>query len=292
MTNFNELAAFVIVVREGSFTRAAAQLGVSPSALSHSMRHLEEQLGIKLLNRTTRSVAPTEAGERLYQSISSQFAHIEDGLSTLQEMRGRVSGRVRISATEHSFNSVIWPKLSPVLHHYPDIQIEITGDYRFTDIVAERYDIGVRLGDDIEKDMIAVRIAPDMRMTVVGSPRYLECHGIPQHPQDLLQHVCIRLRLPTYGGLLPWEFMVDGRLQSMKVEGSLIFSTSSMVVQAVRDDHGLAWGPVAGVQADIDAGRLIPVLEDYAATFTGYHLYYTSRNVSPAIKVVIDALRL
>lgn len=291
MTNFNELSAFVIVVREGSFTRAAAQLQLSPSALSHSMRNLEERLGIKLLNRTTRSISPTEAGDRLYQSIASQFQGIEEGLSTIHSMRDKVSGKVRISATETSFNSIIWPKLSKVLHQYPDIQIEINSDYRFTNIVAERYDIGVRLGDDIEKDMIAVRIAPDMRMVVVASPDYLSKHSAPQTPQQLVQHQCICLRLPTYGGLLPWEFMMSGRLQNIKVSGSLIFNTSSMVLQAAIDHYGLAWVPENIAQPYLDDHRLVRVLDDYAASFTGYHLYYPSRNASPAIKVIVDALR-
>ena len=292
MTNFNELAAFVIVVREGSFTRAAAQLRLSPSALSHSMRNLEERLTIKLLNRTTRSVSPTEAGERLYQSIATQFQGIEDGLTTINEMRDKVSGKVRISATESSFNSIIWPKLSKVLHQYPDIQIEINSDYRFTNIVAERYDIGVRLGDDVEKDMIAVRIASDMKMVVVGSPHYLNTLKAPQIPQQLIHHQCICLRLPTYGGLLPWEFMMNGRLQNIKVTGSLIFNTSSMVLQAAVDGYGLAWLPENIAEPYIDDHRLVSVLDDYAASFTGYHLYYATRNASPAIKVIVEALRL
>ena len=199
---------------------------------------------------------------------------------------------MRISATESSFYSILWPKLSKVLHQYPDIQLEISSDYRFTDIVAERYDIGVRLGDDVEKDMIAVRIAADMRMLVVASPRYLAKHGIPYSPQDLASHQCICLRLPTYGGLLPWEFMQHGRLQAMKVRGKLVFNTSSMVLQAAMDDYGLAWLPQSTVQSHVDEQRLVSVLDDYTASFTGYHLYYASRNASPAIRVIVDALRL
>lgn len=292
MPRFDDLAAFAAVVRAGSFTRAAAQLQVSQSALSQTVRALELRLDLKLLNRTTRSVSTTEAGERLYQTVGPRFADIESELAVLREMRGKPAGTVRITATEHAVRSLIWPRLLPLLVAYPDIKLEISSDNRFTDIVAERFDIGVRLGADVAKDMIAVRMAPDMKMAVIGTQRYFDRHPAPQKPSDLHGHDCISLRLPTYSGLMPWEFKRRGKVTNIQVAGRLTFNTSYLVLQAVNAGQGLAWVPDDMVRAEIASGQLVPVLEDWAVTFPGYHLYYASRRASPAIALVVEALRL
>jgi DNA-binding transcriptional LysR family regulator len=264
---------------------------VTQSALSQTVRSLERRLDLKLLNRTTRSVSPTEAGERLYQAVGPRFEDIEAELAVLGELRGKPAGTVRITATEHSMRSLIWPRLEPWLPLYPDIKVEISGDNRFTDIVAERFDIGVRLGGDVAKDMIAVRIAPDMRMAVVASPNYFARHPRPSTPQDLTLHDCIGLRLASHGGLLKWEFKRRGRSVNAHVSGRLIFNSSELIVAAALSGHGLAWVPLDTVEEDIAAGRLQPVLDDWAMTFSGYHLYYATRRASPALMLVVDALR-
>ncbi|BDT66666.1 HTH-type transcriptional regulator PgrR [Comamonadaceae bacterium OS-1] len=291
MTRFDDLAAFAAVVRAGSFTRAAAQMGLSQSALSQTVRALETRLDLKLLNRTTRSVAPTEAGERLYQAVGPRFADIERELELLHEMRGKPAGTVRITATEHAVQSLLWPRLEPWLALYPDIQLEISSDNRFTDIVAERFDIGVRLGGDVAKDMIAVRIAPDMQTVVVGTPGYFSRHAPPRTPQDLGHHDCIGRRLPTHSGLMAWEFKKQGKSSSANVSGRLAFNTSELIVAAALAGHGLAWVPSDLVDAHLAAGRLVSVLDDWSATFPGYHLYYASRRSSPALALVVEALR-
>jgi DNA-binding transcriptional LysR family regulator len=291
MARFDDLAAFAAVVREGSFTRAAAQLGVSQSALSQTVRALERRLDLKLLNRTTRSVSPTEAGERLYRTVGPRFADIEAELSGLGELRGKPAGTVRITATEHAARTLVWPRLLPWLPQYPDIRIEISSDNRFTDIVAERFDIGVRLGSDVAKDMIAVRMAPDMRVAVVGSPSYFARYPRPRTPQDLTEHDCIGLRLPTHGGLLNWEFKRRGRSVNAQVTGRLVFNTGDLIVAAALAGLGLVWVPDDLVKEHIAAGRLMSVLDDWAVTYPGYHLYYASRHASPALALVVEALR-
>jgi len=291
MQKFDDLAAFAAVVRERSFTRAAAQLGVSQSALSQTVRALERRVDLKLLHRTTRSVSPTEAGDRLYRAVATRFADIEAELSALGELRGRPAGTVRITASEHAARTLVWPRLEPWLRLFPDIQIELASDNRFTDIVAERYDIGVRLGADVARDMIAVRMAPDLRMAVVGTPAYFRRHAPPRTPQDLLEHDCIRLRLPTHGGMLNWEFKRRGRIVNALVSGRLVFNTTELIVQAVRAGHGLAWVPEDTVEGSIASGQLIPVLEAWRATYPGYHFYYASRRASPAVEIVAGALR-
>ena len=291
MARFDDLAAFASVVRERSFTRAAAQLGVSQPALSQTVRALERRLDLKLLNRTTRSVSPTEAGERLYQTVGPRLADIEAELAVLGEMRGKPAGTVRITATEHAVRTLVWPRLLPWLPRYPDIKVEISSDNRFTDIVAERFDIGVRLGADVAKDMIAMRMAPDMRMAVVGAPDYFARRPRPDAPQDLTEHDCIGLRLPSHGGLLKWEFARRGRSLSAHVSGRLAFNASELIIAAALAGLGLAWAPVDTVDGHIAAGRLVSVLDDWAATFPGYHLYYASRSASPALALVVDALR-
>jgi DNA-binding transcriptional LysR family regulator len=291
MARFDDLAAFSAVVRTGSFTRAAAQLGVSQSALSQTVRALERRLDLKLLNRTTRSVSPTEAGERLYQTVGPRFADIEAELAVLREMRGKPAGLVRITATEHAVRTLVWPRLQAWLPSYPDIRIEISSDNRFTDIVAERFDLGVRLGGDVAKDMIAVRIAPDMRTTVVGSPDYFARHPRPRMPQDLAEHDCIGRRLPTHSGLLNWEFKRRGKSVNAHVSGRLVLNSSELIAAAALAGHGLAWLPDDIVRDYIGAGHLISVLDDWAVTYPGYHLYYASRRASPALALVVDALR-
>ncbi|WP_454738033.1 LysR substrate-binding domain-containing protein [Cupriavidus necator] len=290
--NFNDLLAFVTVAREGSFTRAAAQMGVSQSALSHTIRALEARLGVRLLTRTTRSVSPTEAGERLYQTVAPRFEEIESELAAVAEFRDKPAGTIRITTAEHAANSILWPKLREVLPRYPDIQVEITVDYGLSDIVAQRYDVGVRLGDQVAKDMIAVRIGPDMRMAVVAAPSYFADRAPPRTPQDLAAHNCINLRLPTYGGLLPWDFQKEGHQLNARVEGQWIFNSSTPILRAALAGCGLAFVPDDMAREHLAAGRLVRVLDDWCPTFAGYHLYYPSRRQSSAaMAVVVDALR-
>ena len=290
--NVNDLIAFLAVARERSFTRAAAQLGVSPSALSHTVRGLEERLGLRLLTRSTRSVAPTEAGERLIQSVGPQFDEIEAALGALSALRDKPAGTIRITAGEHAARTVLWPKLEKLLPEYPDIRLEINVDQSLTDIVAHRYDAGVRLGESVAKDMIAVRIGPDMRMAAVGSPSYFARRPPPKTPQDLTDHHCINLRLPTLGGLYAWEFEQGERELKIRVDGQLVFNDVSQIVTAAAAGFGIAYVFEDIVQAHLAEGRLQRVLEDWSPPFPGYHLYYPSRRQSsPAFSVVVDALR-
>ena len=291
MARFDDLAAFATVVRVGSFTRAAAQIGVTQSALSQTVRSLERRLDLKLLNRTTRSLSTTEAGERLYLSVGQRFADIEAELEVLGELRGKPAGSVRITATEHAVRTLLWPRLQPWLPKFPDIKVEISSDNRFIDIVAERFDIGVRLGADVARDMIAVRLAPDMRLVVVGSPDYLERHSRPRTPQDLTEHDCICMRLPSHGGLLPWEFKRRGKTVNAHVNGRLVFNSSDMIVSAALAGQGLAWVRDDAVNGHVAAGRLVSVLDDWSPSFPGYHAYYATRNASPALAAVVEALR-
>lgn len=290
--NFNDLVAFIAVAREGSFTRAAAQLGVSQSALSHTIRTLEERLGVRLLTRTTRSVSTTETGERLLSTIAPQFEEIDAGLAALSELSDKPAGTIRITTAEHAANSVLWPKLNEFVAAYPDIKIEIAIDYGLIDIVERRYDAGVRLGDQVEKDMIAVRISRDLRMAVVGSPAYFSTHSRPQSPQDLAQHNCINLRLPTHGALYAWEFERDGHALKARVDGQWIFNSSSPMLKAALAGYGLAYLPEDMVESHLNEGTLKRVLKSWCPSFPGYHLYYTSRRQSsPAFSLLVEALR-
>lgn len=291
MGRLDDLAAFAAVVQAGSFTRAAAQLGITQSSLSQTIRNLERRLDLKLLNRTTRSVSPTEAGERLFQTVAPRLADIEAELTVLGELRGKPAGLIRITATEHAVNTLVWPRLLPWLLRYPDIKIEVSADNRFTDIVADRFDIGVRLGGDVAKDMIAVRIAPDLRLMVVGAPSYFAAHGRPATPQELERHDCITLRLPTHGGLLGWEFSHDSRTIVSHVSGRLVFNRNDLVLSAAVAGHGLAWLPEDLVRGPVEAGELETCLDDWSMTYPGYHLYYASRRASPALGLVVAALR-
>ena len=290
--DFNHLQVFVLVARERSFTRAALQLGVSQSALSHTIRTLEAKLGVRLLTRSTRGVAPTEAGARLFASLESHYEGIAAGLSLLDAGRDVPAGTIRITTHDHAAKTVLWPRLSPLLARYPDIKLELNIHYGMIDIVAERFDAGVRLGDQVAQDMIAMRIAPDLRMLVVAAPSYLAGRAVPQQPQDLAGHQCINMRLPTYDNVSAWEFMKHGRTLEMRVDGQCIFSTTPQKLDAALEGHGFAWLPEDLVAGHIAAGRLRCVLEDWSPTFPGYHLYYPSRRQpSPAFALVLDALR-
>lgn len=290
--NLNELTAFLAVAREESFTKAAAKLGVSQSALSHTVRALEERLGLRLLTRTTRSVSPTEAGERLLRSVGPRLDEIEAELTALSALREKPAGTIRITAGEHAADAALWPAIAGLLPDYPDIRIEIIVDYGLTDIVAERYDAGVRLGEQVARDMIAVRIGPDMRMAVVGAPAYFARRPKPRTPQDLTAHNCINLRLPTYGGLYAWEFEKAGRELKVRVEGQLVFNTVGLRMNAVLAGLGLAYLPEDQVRTRIASGELVRVLADWCPPFPGYHLYYPSRRqATPAFSLLVDALR-
>ena len=290
--NFNDLLSFMVVARERSFTRAAAQLGVSQSALSHAMRHLEARLDVRLLTRTTRSVVPTEAGEQLLLRLTPHLVEIEQELTALRDRRDRPAGNIRISAGEHAMSAVLWPVLKPFMAHYPDINIEVTVDNGLTDIVDGRFDAGVRLGEQIAKDMIAVRIAPDMQMAVVGSAAYFAQYGVPQTPEQLENHRCINMRLPTLGGLYAWEFEQDGREIRVRVDGQLTLNSLPQRLDAAVAGLGLAYVPQDTVADLVADGQLIRVLESWCPSFEGYHLYYPSRRQhTTAFTLLVEALR-
>lgn len=290
--NLNDLLAFVTVAREGSFTRAGAVLGVSQSALSQAIKALEERLEIRLLNRTTRSVSATPAGERLLQAIGRRFDEIEAELDALTELRDKPAGSVRITSGDHVLRTILLPKLLPVMHRYPDINIEFDVSYGFRDIVADRFDAGVRLGESIDKDMIALPISPKLRMAAVASPAYFENHPIPKIPEDLTRHNCINIRFPS-GGVYVWEFERRDRQVNVRVEAQAIFNTSPHIVLAALEGLGIAFLPEEEFAPHIEEGRLVRVLQDWCPPFSGYHLYYPSRRQhSPAFSLVVDALRM
>jgi DNA-binding transcriptional LysR family regulator len=291
--NLNDLLAFVTVAREGSFTRAGAVLGVSQSALSQAIKALEERLEIRLLTRTTRSVSPTPAGERLLHAIGNRFDEIEAELDALTELRDKPAGSVRITSGDHVLRTILLPKLLPVMHRYPDIHIEFDVSYGFRDIVADRFDAGVRLGESIDKDMVAMPISPKLRMAAVASPSYFEKHPVPKVPGDLTRHNCINIRFPTSGGLYVWEFERRGRQVNVRVDGQAVFNTTPHIVLAALDGLGIAFLPEEEFAPHIEKGRLVRVLQDWCPPFSGYHLYYPSRRQhSPAFALVIDALRM
>jgi DNA-binding transcriptional LysR family regulator len=288
----NGILAFLAVARERSFTRAAANLGISQSALSHSIRGLEERMGLRLLTRTTRSVSTTQAGERLAQSLGPRFDEIEAELKSITELRDKPAGTIRITTSTHAAESILMPALGKFLLDYPDILVEAVIDHGLTDIVAERYDAGIRLGEQVEKDMIAVRIGPDLRMTAVATPSYFEAHAKPKTPQDLTRHNCLNIRLPTYGGLYAWEFEKNGRPLNVRVSGQIISNGSSAIVAAALCSLGIAYVPEDMVRAHVAEKRLVRVLGDWCPPFPGYHLYYPSkRQAAPAFVLLIEALR-
>jgi DNA-binding transcriptional LysR family regulator len=290
--HLNDLVALMAVAREKSFTRAAKQLGVSQSALSQTIRTLEARLGLRLLTRTTRSVAPTEAGERLLRSVGPHIEGIESAIAQLSVLRDKPAGTVRLTATEYAAEAVLWPPIRRLLPDYPDIKVEIIVDYGLTDIVSERVDAGVRMGGMIARDMIAVPIGPQLRMAVAGAPSYFRHRAKPKVPQDLTGHNCINLRLPTHGGLYTWEFDKRGQALNVRVEGQLIFNTGGLLLRAALDGAGLAYLTENELEPYFEDGRLIRVLKDWCEPFPGYHLYYpTRRQPTPAFSLVIDALR-
>jgi DNA-binding transcriptional LysR family regulator len=290
--NHNDLLAFVTVAREGSFTRAAAKLAVTQSAVSQAIRGLETRMAIRLLTRTTRSVALTPAGERLLRAIGHRFDEIEAELDAITDLRDKPAGTVRITSGDHVLRSVLLPKLTPLMLEYPDVHIEFDVNYGFRDIVADRFDAGVRMGEEIDRDMIAVPIGPKLRMAAVAAPSYWATHGRPKSPRDLLAHRCINIRFPTHGGLYVWEFERRGHPQNVRVDAQLIFNASHHIVDAAIAGLGVAYLPDDELMPHIEAGKLVQVLENWCPSFPGYHLYYPSRRQSsPAFKLVVDALR-
>jgi DNA-binding transcriptional LysR family regulator len=290
--NINDILVFFAVARERSFTRAAAKLGMTQSALSHIIRSLEARLGVRLLTRTTRSVSPTEAGERLLQNVAPRLEEIEAEIAAVSDLGDKPAGTIRITAIDHVINNVLWPRLAPVILQYPDIHVEISADYRMVDIAAERYDIGVRWGDQVEKDMIAVRMTPDVRTVIVGSPGYFTHRPVPASMQDLLKHNCIGLRLASRGGLYAWELRHEGRDLELRPRGQLIFSGVYQMVGAALSGCGLAYVTEDLIGHHVGEGRLISVMEDWCPHFPGLHAYYPSRrHSSRALAIVIDAIR-
>jgi DNA-binding transcriptional LysR family regulator len=290
--HLDDLKAFVAVGRERSFTKAAAKLGVSQSALSHTIRALETRLGVRLLTRTTRSVSPTDAGERLLHTVASRLEEIDAELAALGELRDKPAGTIRLTAAEYALDTLLWPKLAKFLRGYPDIKVEISVDNGLTDIVAQRFDAGVRAGEQVAKDMIAVRIGPDMRMAVVAAPSYFKTRPEPKKPQDLIGHSCINLRLPTHGGLYAWEFAKGARELKARVEGQLVFNGTFQMVNAALSGFGLAYVPEELAQPHLAKGRLKRVLEDWCPPYAGFHLYYPSRRQSSAaFALLVEALR-
>ncbi|WP_165008503.1 LysR family transcriptional regulator [Neisseria yangbaofengii] len=294
--NLNDLRTFLLVAETGSFTKAAAQLGVSQSALSHAVRGLETRLGVKLLNRTTRNVSTTAAGEQLQQRLRPLFDDIDEQLNALGTFRNSLSGTLRINSTEHALSTVLWQKFQQFMHRYPDIQLELTCETRFTNIVAERFDAGIRLGDDVEKDMIAVRVSDDLRMCVAASPAYLARHGTPKTPFELTEHQCGAMRLMTLGNLLVWEFadpLNKGKVVKVQPQGQFIANQTNLLVQFDLADLGLIWIPTDSIQAQLADGRLLTVLDDWAMVYQGYHLYYPSRRAdSPIFQALVKSLKV
>lgn len=290
--NFNDLLWFLMVAEERSFTKAAAKIGITQSTLSHTIKRLETRLGLRLLARTTRSVSTTEAGERLRQSLAPRIVDIETDIAALTAYRDKPSGTVRITVSDHALEQLVWPKLRPVLADYPDIKLEFSRDNGLRNIVEDGFDAGVRLGESVEKDMIAVRIGPDWRLVAVGSPAYIAGRGVPKAPQDLIGHNCINLRMTSAGGLYAWEFQKAGQALRVRVDGQLVFNSTLPMVDAAIAGYGLAYVPEDLVTAHVAAGRLQLVLDDWSPKFAGYYLYYpSSRQNSPAFKVIVDALR-
>jgi len=291
-TDFNQLTWFQAVAEERSFTKAAARLGVAQSTLSHAIKQLEARMGIRLLTRTTRNVATTVAGERLLQTIAPRMTEIEAEIAALTAFRDKPSGSIRLTLSDHALDTVVWPKLKPVLAAYPDISVELLLDSSFRNIVEEGYDAGVRLGESVEKDMIAVRIGPDWRLVAVASPDYLSAHGRPQHPQDLVRHRCINTRQESAGGLYAWEFEKDGKELRVRVDGQLTFNNSFPMVDAAVSGFGIAYVPDSMVEAPLASGALELLLDDWSPPFDGYFLYYPSRRQNLlAFQIIVDALR-
>ncbi|MBB3287116.1 MULTISPECIES: LysR family transcriptional regulator [unclassified Rhizobium] len=290
--DLNEMLWFLAVAEERSFTKAAAKLGTSQSSISHAVKRLEARIGLRLLTRTTRSVVPTDVGERLIRSLAPRLAEIDTEIDELMAFRDKPSGTVRMTLSDHALDSVVWPKLRPVLKEYPDVKLDLNIDNGFRNIVEERFDAGVRLGESLDRDMIAVRIGPDWRLVAVASPEYLSTRGVPDDPGELVSHICINHRQARSGGLYAWEFEKGGRELRVRVDGQLTFNTSYAMIDAALSGYGIAYLPEDLVQASIESGRLVQVLDDWSPAFPGYYLCYPSRRQnSPAFRIVIDALR-
>jgi len=290
--DLNDMLWFLAVAEERSFTKAAAKLGTSQSTISHTIKKLEARMGLRLLTRTTRSVVPTEAGERLIRSLAPRIEELENEIDELMEIRDKPTGSVRITLSDHALESVVWPKLRPVLRQYPDIKVELNSDNGFRNIVEEKFDAGVRLGESLDKDMIAVRIGPDWRLVAVASPDYLAKRAAPETPRDLVAHDCINHRQARAGGLYVWEFEKDGAEVRVRVDGQLTFNTSYAMIDAAASGYGIAYVPESLVMYEIASGQLCQVLDDWSPMFPGYYLYYPSRRQnSPAFRVVVDALK-
>jgi DNA-binding transcriptional LysR family regulator len=293
--NIKDMLAFLAVAQERSFTRAAARLGISQSALSHTIRELEARLGVRLLSRTTRSVSPTEAGERLMQTVGPRLEEIEAEIAAVSELGDKPVGTIRITAIDHVIDTVLWPRLAPVLEQYPDVRVELSTDYRFVDIAAERFDIGVRYGDQLQQDMVAVRMTEDIPMSIVAAPRYFETHRVPVTVQDLLRHNCITLRLSSSGRIYAWELLDahgGGKPVEVSVSGQVIFTGAYQMLHAALSGYGLAFLPADLTQPHVDAGRLVRMMDDCCPSFAGLHAYYPShRNSSRAMQLVIEAIR-
>ena len=295
--NLNDLRAFILVAQVGSFTKAAGQLGVSQSALSYTIKTLEDRIGVKLLKRTTRSVSPTQAGERLRAEIEPLIAGIEQKLGRLNEFRDSPRGTLRINSSEHVINLLLWDKLAKFAKDYPDVQLEITTDYALTDIVKDRFDIGIRLGGDVDKDMVAVRVTPDVQMIVVASPDYLAVHGVPQAPKDLQEHRCLTMRLPRHENIMGWEFQNPDKNHPQNVinyrpQSAMIVNHAHLLMKGAVHGLGLAWVPSAMAESELNAGRLVSLLNNWSITYDGYYMYYPSRQLSPLFRLFVDALKL
>jgi DNA-binding transcriptional LysR family regulator len=291
--DLTDMLWFLAVAEERSFTKAAAKLGTSQPTLSHTIKQLEARLGLRLLTRTTRSVAPTEAGERLLRALGPRIDDLETDIDALMEIRDKPSGTIRITLSDHALESVVWPKLRPVMRGYPDIKLELNSDNGFRNIVEDRFDGGVRLGESIDKDMIAVRIGPDWRLVAVASPGYFAKHPQPDHPEQLVGHNCINQRQIRSGGFYVWEFEKGGRELRVRVDGQFIFNTSYAQIDAAVAGYGIAYLPENLVGSELASGRLLQVLNDWSPMFSGYYLYYPSRRQnSPAFSVIVDALRV
>ncbi|HBI70241.1 MAG TPA: LysR family transcriptional regulator [Massilia sp.] len=290
--NINDILVFLAVARERSFTRAAAQLGMTQSALSHIIRGLEERLGVRLLTRTTRSVSPTEAGERLLQNVGPRLEEIEAEITAVSDLGDKPAGTIRITAIDHVIESLLWPRLAPLLPQYPDLHVELSSDYRLVDIAAERFDIGVRYGDQVDKDMIAVRLTVDMPMSIVASPAYLAHRPVPGTPQDLMKHNCIVLRLASSGGLYAWELEHEGQSLELRVRGQVVCNTAPHILQVALDGCGIAFLPEEMTAPYVQDGRLVSVMQDWCPRFPGLFAYYPSRRQSSrALGLAIDAIR-
>lgn len=290
--NYNDLMAFITVAQQGSFTKAAAILGVSQSALSHTIRGFEKRMDVRLLNRTTRSVSPTEAGQHLLQSIAPKFAEIDHELEVVNQFKKSPTGTIRLTTDDYSANAIVWPRIKKLVAEYPDINVEIDVNYGFVDIVSERFDAGIRLGESLEQDMIAVPISPPMRMAVIAAPEYWQQHGVPETPHELVEHNCINFRLPTYGGLYAWEFEKDDKELSVRVNGQLVIQSAQKRIDAAISGLGVAYVPEQEVERLMAEGKLQRVLADWCSPFDGFYLYYPNRQLaSPAFKLFVEALR-